>query len=221
MPRDGKAKRARGGGVPGSPWFARLYDAVMTPADGAGLARGRERLAAGATGRVLEIGAGTGLEFRHYPPGLEVYAIEPDVAMLARARPRAQESAARVTLVVADAQALPFRGGAFDTAVSALAFCTIPDPGRAAAEMRRVLRRTGVAYLLEHVRARHRALAWVQAGLTPIWKRVAGGCHLDRPTPRIIGDAGFDVEVRRAELDGVMVELAARPRGAGRAAGAP
>ena len=193
--------------------FARLYDLVMGAADRAGLAGRRRSLASGARGLVLEIGAGTGLQFPHYPANASVVAIEPDVDMLRRARSRQRVAAAPISLVVADGRALPFRDGTFDTAISALTFCTIPDPARAAREMRRVLRTSGTARLLEHVSARHRALALVQALITPLWCRIAGGCHLDRPTAGILRAAGFDVRVDRADFDDVLVELVAVPAG--------
>lgn len=192
--------------------FARLHDPVMKAADRAGLRAWRHALAAKARGRVLELGAGTGLEFAHYPTGTEVYAIEPDLAMLVQAKTRRDDASARIALVAADARALPFRDQTFDGAVVALAFCTIPEPARAATEMRRVLRSTGVAHLLEHVRARQRPLAWLQSRLTPLWSRIAGGCQLARPTADVIAAAGFDVSVRRTALRGMVVELEARPR---------
>jgi SAM-dependent methyltransferase len=192
--------------------LAHLYDVVMTVLDRIGVAERRRRLVRAATGRVIEIGAGTGLELAHYPPGVRVYAIDPDFEMIQRARSRSKAATAAVTLLVADARALPFRDATFDTAISALAFCTIPDPDRAASEMRRVLRATGAAWLLEHVRARHQALASAQRVLTPVWRRLAGGCHLDRPTADVIARAGFDVDVERSAFDGAVVELSARPK---------
>lgn len=160
--------------------FARLYDAVMIGADRIGLARRRESLAAHASGCVLEIGAGTGLEFPHYAPAVSVVAIEPDLTMIERARTRAAVSTARVALV-------------------------------AASEMRRVLRPSGVAHLLEHVRASHRPLAFIQEALTPLWRRLAGGCHLDRRTAEVLRRSGFDVTVKHPSFDGAVVELIARP----------
>lgn len=104
---------------------------------------------------------------------------------------------------------LPFRDGAFDTAISALTFCTIPEPARAAAEVRRVLTDKGTARLFEHVRAKHRPLAWLQIALTPMWRRLAGGCHLDRRTADVLRDVGFDVTIERETLDGAIVEIIA------------
>lgn len=187
-----------------------LYDVVMRAADHAGLSRARASLVAGATGRVLEVGAGTGLQFQHYASGVSVLAIEPDVGMAQAAAGRARRAAARVSVVAADAQALPFPDESFDTVVCALVFCTIPRPDVAAHEIRRVLRPGGVVHLLEHVRANHTALALLQESLTPMWKRVAGGCHLARRTVDLFGDAGFAVGVRWARLDGALVAFEAR-----------
>lgn len=192
--------------------FASIYDVVMTAADRFGLANRRRSLAREARGRVIEIGAGSGLQFAHYPPDAEVYAIEPDLAMIERARLRRHDTRASIALVVADARELPFRNDAFDTAIVALAFCTIPEPERAAKEMRRVLHASGSARLLEHVRAAHRVLAWPQVALTPLWRRIAGGCHLARRTEDVIRRAGFDVIVEKSDFDGALVELVARPR---------
>ncbi|HSQ29642.1 MAG TPA: class I SAM-dependent methyltransferase [Gemmatimonadaceae bacterium] len=191
----------------------------MTAADRIGVGRRREVLARGARGLTIEIGAGTGLEFPYYPAESHVIAVEPDVAMIARARTRRSQAVATISLVIADARALPFRDGVFDSAVSALAFCTIPQPARAAAEIRRVLKETGGARLLEHVRAAHRPLAWLQVAMTPVWRRLAAGCHLDRRTTELIRAAGFDVTIERASMDGAVVELIARPSNALRTAG--
>lgn len=107
----------------GARWFAWLYDAVMGAADRVGLWRRRRALAQGAHGHVLEVGAGTGLEFRHSPPDARVVAIEPEIAMLRRAVRRQQRAAATISLAVTDARSLPFRDGKFEVVVSALAFC--------------------------------------------------------------------------------------------------
>ena len=190
--------------------FAKLYDIVMRPIDRAGLVRHRARLAHGLHGRVLEIGAGTGLEFAHYAADVNVIAIEPDVAMIPHARERAREAAAKVTLVIADAEHLPFRDGAFDDVAAALTFCTIPDPRRAVDEVRRVLAPGGRVRLLEHVRAHSGSLAHLQHWLTPAWKHVAGGCHLDRDTAGLFRQSGFTVETRRSRYAGMLVDLEAR-----------
>ncbi|HEU4564207.1 MAG TPA: methyltransferase domain-containing protein [Gemmatimonadaceae bacterium] len=188
------------------PW---LYDLVMAAAERRWLAPMRARLVAGLGGRVLEVGAGTGLDFPHYPAAALVVATEPDVAMLERARARARQAPARVLVVAADAEALPFRDGAFDAGVVALALCTIPRPQRALEELRRVLRPGVPLRLLEHVRAPDRRAARMQERLTPVWRRLAGGCHLDRDTVAEVARAGFTVERLREHAGGVVVEVAA------------
>lgn len=190
--------------------FGFFYDLVMRAADHAGLAGHRAAVAREARGRVLEIGAGTGLQFRHYSRDVDVYAIEPDFSVLGRARARGRRAPATVTILNADAQALPFRDATFDSIVCALAFCTILDPELAAGEVLRVLRPGGSAFLLEHVRAEHAPLARTQQALTPLWKRVAGGCRLDRRTVDVFRHAGFRVRVRSARFDGMLVEFEAR-----------
>ena len=163
-----------------------------------------------AGGAILEIAAGTGLNFRHYRPDARVVATEPDLAMLRRARARLAESRAAIDLVAADAEALPFRARAFDTAVVGLALCTIPSPTRTLSEIRRVLQPGGVLRMLEHVRMENPVAGMIQAWLTPVWRRIAGGCRLDRRTVRLVADAGFELETIEREMSGFVVKLTAR-----------
>src|SRR5687768_5749374 len=123
-----------------SPWFARLYDPLMAPIELLGMRRRRRDLVADAAGLVLEVGAGTGLNLPHYRSAARVIATDPEPAMLWRARPRAAAARVPVYLVAADAQALPFPAGTFDTVVATCVFCTIPDPEAAFREVRRVLK---------------------------------------------------------------------------------
>src|SRR5688572_21281207 len=157
--------------------FPRVYDAVMGLFERTRLAHWRRSTVCPASGLVLEIGAGTGLDFGYYVSGTTVIASDPDVGMLERARQKAGTAAATVLLVAADAGALPFRRGTFDTGVGGLVLCTIPDPGRALAEVRRVLKRGASLRLLEHVRMPNRLVARIQGTLTPIWIRIARGCR--------------------------------------------
>ena len=192
--------------------FARLYDIVMFVAERGQLARWRGSVVSPAHGRILEIGAGTGLNFSHYRAGAMVIATEPDVAMLARACPRARVSRATILLVAADAEALPFRDNAFDTAIVGLALCTIPRPRRALAELRRTLRSGASLRLLEHVRAAPPIVAQVQDWLTPFWRRVAGGCRLNRRTTDVIAASGFVIESMTPHAGGLVVEIVASTR---------
>ena len=195
--------------------FPRLYDLVVAPAERGRLGRWRRRVVAPAEGRVLEIGAGTGLDFPHYRPGTRVVATDPDLAMLARARSRAAASAAGIVLVAADAEHLPFRDGTFDETVAGLVLCTIPSPARALAEVARVLAPGGRLRMLEHVLVRQPAAAAAQRLLTPLWRRVADGCHLDRDTVAEVRRAGFAVEALREHAGGLVVEVEARAPQAG------
>ena len=192
--------------------FAQLYDIVMFVAERGRLARWRGSVVSPAHGRILEIGAGTGRNFSHYRAGAMVIATEPDAAMLARARPRVRVSQANILLVTADAEALPFRDNAFDTAIVGLALCTIPRPRRALAELRRTLRSGASLRLLEHVRVAQPVVARVQDWLTPFWRRVAGGCRLNRRTTDVIAASGFLIESMTPHAGGLVVEIVASIR---------
>ena len=190
-------------------WFPRLYDAVMGVAERWRLGRWRRELLQPARGLILEIAAGTGLDFEHFAPGTTVIATEPDAGMLHRARDRARHARSRILLVAADAQALPFRDGVFDEAVSGLALCTIPSPAMALAETRRVLKADGTLRALEHVRLEQPVLGWLQHALTPLWSRVAGGCRLDERSLETVRRAGFHVDALRWRLGRYVVAITA------------
>ena len=186
----------------------------MAPAERGRLGRWRESIVAKASGRVLEIGAGTGLNFPHYRPGAWVIATDPDVGMLGRAKARPAAVPAVILLVVADAEALPFRDRAFDGGVVGLAMCTIPHPERALAELRRTLRPGAVLRLLEHVRFESPVFGRLQDWLTPFWRRVAGGCRLNRRTAATVRGSGFVLESVTPHLGGYVQEIVARAPGA-------
>ena len=162
--------------------------------------RDRQRLIARARGRVLEIGAGSGANLPLYgPQATEVHALEPDPALLRRARGPAGAGDAphRFRLVRGDAQRLPYPDGHFDTVVACLVLCTIPDADRAAGEMRRVLADDGELLILEHLLAeRPGARRWPQR-LNPLWHRLACGCQLTRATDITLAEAGFDLTAVR------------------------
>jgi ubiquinone/menaquinone biosynthesis C-methylase UbiE len=198
----------------------RLYDAIMWPAERLLLRRWRRRLygaivadAGGAGLRVLEIGAGTGVGFAFYPAGITVTAVEPSVAMAARARERAGRAAATIEVVEARVEELPFTDGSFDCAIATLAWCSVADPLAAFAEVRRVLRPRGRLLLLEHVHSRWQPARRLQSLAAPTWRRVAQGCRLDQDTVGLLSAAGFAVERRRDHLLGWVVELQARRAG--------
>jgi len=164
---------------------ARLYDAIMAIPEDRVLGAHRAFLAGGLSGRVLEIGVGTGAQIPAYVEhGGEItslHGIDPDPAMLGRARRRAADLSLPVDLTDADAESLPFADDSFDAVVASLVFCTIPDAGAAFDEVARVLAPGGEFRFLEHVRATG-GVGHVHDLLTPCWRPVAGGCHLNRRT---------------------------------------
>jgi ubiquinone/menaquinone biosynthesis C-methylase UbiE len=184
-----------------------LYDAVMAVTDRIGLWKLRSWLTRGATGRVLEVGCGTGRNLPRYPPAARVTGIDPSLDSLRRARRRAPD----VPLVCATAEALPFRPGSFDTVAISLVLCSVPDPALALAEVRRVLRDPGAVRLLEHVRSERGWEARWQDFIQPAWTRITGGCHPNRDTEAAVLRAGFRVEERRANRN--LRRLVARKAG--------
>ncbi|WP_395813429.1 class I SAM-dependent methyltransferase [Archangium minus] len=185
---------------------ALLYDAVMVPVGWLGLDRARHRLVEGLSGRVLEVGTGTGL--LSYPPSVSsVVAIDIDPELLDRASHRRPG----VTLMRADVQQLPFPNGSFDAVVACLVFCTVEDPARGLAEIRRVLRPGGQLRLLEHVRSPHPTVARLQDRLTPVWSRLAMGCQLNRDTVPLVEASGFRITHRAQRLRELVEELVAVP----------
>lgn len=190
--------------------FPRLYDFVMARAERGRLGDWRARVVTAARGRVLEIAAGTGLNFAHYDASAWVIGIDPDVSMLARAGGRASQARAAILLVVADAEALPFRDAAFDEGVGGLALCTIPHPERALAELRRTLVPGGQLRLLEHVRSPSLLVGRMQDVLTPFWRRAAGGCRLNRRTVEAVAKSGFVLERTTSHAAGNVQEILAR-----------
>lgn len=179
-----------------------LYDFLAERSERAGTARRRHELLASLEGDVIEVGAGTGRSLPHYERASRVVAVEPDAGMASRIARRLDEARVPVEVVSASAEALPFPDESFDAAVAAFVLCTIPDPDRALAEIRRVLRPDGRLALLEHVRGTGRVSRW-QDRLTPLHRRVFGGCHLNRDTLAAVSRAGFDVaRVDRVDLAG-------------------
>ncbi|HEY6397724.1 MAG TPA: class I SAM-dependent methyltransferase [Solirubrobacteraceae bacterium] len=156
----------------------------------------RQRLLAGLRGRVIEVGAGSGLNFRFYPATVErVLAVEPEPLLQAAAISSASEAPVPVTVVGGVAGRLPAQDESFDAAVASLVLCSVPDQQRALAELRRVIGPGGELRFYEHVSARRRLPALLQrlADAT-FWPRLAGGCHLSRDTGPAISAAGFSVE---------------------------
>jgi ubiquinone/menaquinone biosynthesis C-methylase UbiE len=193
--------------------MVRNYDRLMEPVERRLFGEARRRLAARASGRVLDLGAGTGANFAHYREGVDrVVALDPELGMLAAARPKAAAAPVAVSLVGGSAEALPFPDASFDTVLATLVFCTIPDPGRAIVEVERVLAPGGRVLMLEHVRPPSPILGALADLLTPVQRVVAAGCHLNRATQALVARAGFRVEALRERLRGAVVEIeAVRP----------
>ncbi len=168
----------------------------------------RRELLAQAHGIVLEVGAGTGLNFALYAPAkvTRVEAIEPDSAMLTYARDRLPLAHVPLTLTQAPAEALPFANEAFDCAVATLVFCSVGDPAHGFQEIRRVLKPGGTLLLLEHVRAKQRFAARLQDLLVPLTKRLAGNCHWNRDTGQTVSVSGFQIRETR-QVDGWLLPM--------------
>ncbi|MFZ5815266.1 MAG: class I SAM-dependent methyltransferase [Bacillota bacterium] len=181
-------------GSEGHPVLAAIYDRVMSGFERTEGLGWRKQVLAGCRGRVLDLGCGTGANFPVWQgiEALELHATEPDPHMLRRARARAARLGLAVTFAGAPAERLPYPDGFFDAVVTTLVLCTVADPARAIAEVARVLKPGGEFRFMEHVRAGGR-MGWWQDRLTPLWRRVSGGCHLNRETGRAIAEAFVDV----------------------------
>ncbi len=182
--------------------FAALYDRNFKIAEEAGLRQMRRELLAAAGGRVLELGAGTGLNLDLYPDGVdELVMLEPDPHMAKRLRARTATSPRPVSVSEAPAERLPFEDSSFDTAVSTLVLCTVLNPKRALDEVARVLKPGGQLLFLEHVRAENPRLARWQDRFEKPWRFVGDGCHCNRDTVATIGSSPLRLgDVERGEF---------------------
>jgi ubiquinone/menaquinone biosynthesis C-methylase UbiE len=153
----------------------------------------RRRVVSAASGRVLEIGVGSGLNLPLYEAATHVIGLEPSANLLAMAR-TVRTFGPSIELLEGVAEAIPLADHSVDTVVSTWTLCSIPDVTRALTEIRRVLAPGGCLLFAEHGRSPEpRVVGW-QNRLTPIWKRIGGGCHLNRPIDELIRGAGFHVE---------------------------
>jgi ubiquinone/menaquinone biosynthesis C-methylase UbiE len=178
------------------PVFARIYARVAEMGERRGGVAHRRKLLAGLRGRVVEVGAGSGANFQHYPPSVsEVIAVEPERYLCERAESAAARAPVSVAVAHGDSDRLPGEAESFDAGVVALVLCTVPDQQRALAELYRVIRPGGELRFYEHVvsgsawEARFQRLADAT-----FWPRLAGGCHLARDTGTVIEQAGFQIE---------------------------
>jgi SAM-dependent methyltransferase len=168
-----------------------VYDRAMAPVERWGLTRQRRLTLAPAYGRILEVGAGTGLNLAHYPSGATVVACEPDPARRDRLAERAATSPAAVEVVDGGVPGLPYEDGSFDTVVCTLVLCAVDDPTGAIDELRRLLAPDGQLLFLEQIIGRSHVTAAVQRTLAPAWAALAGGCRLDRDTIGALRAGGF------------------------------
>ena len=177
-----------------------LYDLLSERSEKAGIEARRAELLAALEGDVLEIGVGTGRNLPHYERAGRVVAVEPDQSMAKRVPERLADAKVPVTVLSASAESLPFPNDSFDAAVSTFVLCSVEEPGVVLAEIFRVLRPGGRFILMEHVLGDGRTARW-QERLTPLHRRLAGNCHLNRDTRTAVERAGFDMkEICAAEL---------------------
>jgi ubiquinone/menaquinone biosynthesis C-methylase UbiE len=164
----------------------------------------RRELVTQARGRVLELGAGTGLNLEHYPETIDALTlVEPDPHMTRQLREKLRQSGrdTEVSVIEAPGEDLPFPEESFDTVVVTLVLCTVPDPATALGEIKRVLKPDGKLLFLEHVRSRSPELAKWQDRLEGPWRFLGDGCHCNRDTVSAISAAGFDLgDVERSSL---------------------
>ena len=183
------------------PIFARFYARVGAAAEKAGAAQHRDELLAGVTGRVIEVGAGSGLNFSHYPTTVtEVVAVEPEPRLRLMAEKVARTAAVPIVVMDGVAGSLPVETAGFDVGVASLVLCSVPSLHGALAELHRVLRPGGELRFYEHVRSDHPKKARSQDRADHYWPWFAGGCHPNRNTLDAIRDAGFTVDEHREFL---------------------
>jgi len=176
------------------PFFARCYDSLTKNTEEAGLHAKRRELLTRASGRTLEIGAGTGANLELYPEAVtELVLTEPDEHMRGQLQPKLAASGRQAELVGAGAEALPFPDASFDTVVATLVLCTIPFPRKALQEIARVLKPGGRLLFLEHVRSEDAGTARWQDRLERPWGWFGRGCHPNRDTVAMINESGLEI----------------------------
>jgi ubiquinone/menaquinone biosynthesis C-methylase UbiE len=178
-----------------NPLFARFFHRFCGRDRGKGEQDLRREMLAGATGRVVEVGPGNGINFAHYPATVtEVIAVEPEPYLRSQAEKAAAGAPVPVRVVTGVADALELEAGSVDAVIACGVLCSVPDQSAALAEFRRVLRPGGELRFYEHVRSRRARFAVWQRRVDPLWTRLFGGCHADRDTLAAIERAGFVFE---------------------------
>jgi ubiquinone/menaquinone biosynthesis C-methylase UbiE len=178
-----------------NPVFARLFDRFAAKDKGRGEDRLRDELVSGLEGRVVEVGPGNGINFKHFPASVEeLVAVEPEPYLRSAAERTAESVSVNVRVVDGTAADLPLEAGSVDAVVVAGVLCSVPDLPAALAEVGRVLRAGGELRFYEHVRSERPGFARYQDAADRIWPRLMGGCHPNRDTLAAIRDAGFRIE---------------------------
>lgn len=163
----------------------------------------RRHATSGLTGRVLEVGAGTGANWRHLPDGIDYTGVEPDANMRRRAMAHAEADGSAFALSDGSAEALPYADGSFDSVLCTFVLCSVDDQAKGLAEVLRVLKPGGTFHYAEHVRPAGFKGSLLGA-VTPLWARVFGNCHPNRRTGAAIAAAGFEMESEgAAQLHGL------------------
>jgi ubiquinone/menaquinone biosynthesis C-methylase UbiE len=183
------------------------------------LADYRSRVVPAANGRVLEIGIGSGLNLPFYSRNVQrLIGLDPSPKLLSMVRGNQRPDTPSLELIEGSAEAIPLENESIDTVVTTWTLCSIPDAGSALREMHRVLKPTGRLLFIEHGLAPESNVRWWQDHLTPAWKRIGGGCHLNRAIQNLIEDAGFQFDrietgyMRGPKPLAFMYEGTARPR---------
>jgi ubiquinone/menaquinone biosynthesis C-methylase UbiE len=181
------------------PLFARAYARFAAHEDARGGIENRQELLAGLSGRVVEVGAGIGSNFAHYPAGVtEVVAVEPESYLRGKAEEAAATAPVSVRVVDGVAERLPLEDESVDAGVASLVLCSVPDQAAALAELRRVIKPGGELRFYEHVISNRQSRRRVQRFMdATFWPRVAGGCHMTRDTRTAMEEAGFMVQRSR------------------------
>ncbi|MGN7297019.1 class I SAM-dependent methyltransferase [Ferdinandcohnia sp. SAFN-114] len=190
--------------------FPSLYDFFMKPLEKRKFISIRRRLLKKATGQVLELGSGTGINFPLYQNVQSVTAIEPNPLMTERAVNNKSQAIVPIDIVQAGAENLPFEDETFDTLVATLVFCTIPDAEKAILEMKRVCKPNGTILMFEHVKMRNPFLSKLQDWLTPAWKKVCDGCCLNRETEKLVSQNGLKIIERKEFYGGLFIVMEIR-----------
>ncbi len=195
------------------PIFARIYLRISKAGEVNGQAEHRRTLLAGMTGSVIELGAGNGLNFPHYPVSVkEVFAVEPEDILRQHAVEAAKKVSVPIRVEAGVADKIPAETGSFDNGVASLVLCSVPDQKLALAELFRVIRPGGELRFYEHVLGGTPAFSRFQRIVNIVWPHVGGGCNLTRDTRSAIEEAGFVIEsCEQFKFQPALIAIAARP----------